>query len=245
MSRVVTAPTTHDLTSIAEAELVARAREHDEGAVREIIRRYNRRLFRAARAIMQDDAEAEDVVQAAYIQAFTHLASFRGDAQFGTWLTRIALNEALGRKRRAHPTTGLDQVELEQRESAQIIQFPLLQVQPDPEAAMGILEIRRLLEHAVDGLPEAFRTVFVLRDVEGLSIAETAAQLQIRPETVNTRLFRARRQLRAAIEDELSLAFSALFPFDGERCVGMADRVVHDLKLAGLPLAPTRPDTER
>ena len=143
------------------------------------------------------------------------------------------LNEALGRVRRQKPTTGLDQVELEQADSAQIIQFPLLQTHPDPETAMARQEIRDVLEQAVDALPDGFRSVFVLRAVEGLSAEETAAQLEIKPETVNTRLFRARRLLRNAIEERLSLAFSALFPFDGERCVHMADRVVAELRRDG------------
>jgi RNA polymerase sigma-70 factor (ECF subfamily) len=232
MARANTAAA-HDLTAVPEADLVARARARDELAVREIVRRYNQRLFRTARAIVRDDGEAEDVVQAGYVRAFTHLDSFRGEAQLSTWLTRIVLNEALGRVRRRRPTTGLEQVELEQDLSAQIIQFPLLQNHPDPETAMSRQEIRELLEQAVDALPEAFRAVFVLRDVEGLSADETAVQLEIRPETVNTRLFRARRLLRVAIEERLSMAFSALFPFDGERCVHMADRVVDELERAG------------
>jgi RNA polymerase sigma-70 factor (ECF subfamily) len=232
MTRANTA-NAHDLTAVPEADLVTRARARDELAVREIVRRYNRRLFRTARAIMRNDADAEDVVQAGYVQAFTHLAGFRGDAQFSTWLTRIVLNEALGRVRRRRPTTGLEQIELEQDLSAQIIQFPLLQNHPDPETAMSRQEIRELLEQAVDALPEAFRAVFVLRDVEGLSADETATQLDIKPETVNTRLFRARRLLRAAIEDRLTSAVGTLFPFDGERCVHMADRVVADLRRAG------------
>ena len=227
------AATARDLAETPEAELVSRAQARDEAAVREIVRRYNQRLFRAARSIMRNDADAEDVVQAGYVQAFTHLNGFRGEAQLSTWLTRIVLNEALGRMRKLRPTTGLEQVELEQASSAQIIQFPLLQTHTDPETAMSRQEIRELLEQAVDALPEAFRAVFVLRDVEGLSGEETAAQLGIMLETVNTRLFRARRLLRTAIEDRLSLAFSALFPFDGERCVHMADRVVADLKGAG------------
>jgi RNA polymerase sigma-70 factor (ECF subfamily) len=222
-----------DLTDTPDGTLVAQALAHEEAAVREIVRRYNQRLFRAARSIIRNDADAEDVVQAAYVQAFTHLGSFRAEAQLSTWLTRIVINEAIGRLRRAKPTTGLEQVELEQATSAQIIQFPLLQTNPDPETAMSRQEIRALLEQAVDALPEHFRAVFVLRDVEGLSAEETAAQLMIRPETVNTRLFRARRLLRTAIEEQLAPAFSGLFPFDGERCVHMADRVVTELRRVG------------
>ena len=170
------AATARDLAETPEAELVSRAQARDEAAVREIVRRYNQRLFRAARSIMRNDADAEDVVQAGYVQAFTHLNGFRGEAQLSTWLTRIVLNEALGRMRKLRPTTGLEQVELEQASSSQIIQFPLLQTHTDPETAMSRQEIRELLEQAVDALPEAFRAVFVLRDVEGMSGEETAAE---------------------------------------------------------------------
>jgi RNA polymerase sigma-70 factor (ECF subfamily) len=223
----------HDLTTTPDGVLVSQALAHSEAAVREIVRRYNQRLFRVARSIVRNDADAEDVVQQGYLQAFTHLASFRAEAKFSTWLTRIVLNEAVGRVRRNKPTTSVEQIELEQNTSAQIIQFPLLQTHPDPETAMSRQEVRALLEHAVDALPDHFREVFVLRDVEGLSAEETAAQLSIKPETVNTRLFRARRLLRTAIEDQLAPSFSGLFPFDGERCVHMADRVVTELKRAG------------
>jgi RNA polymerase sigma-70 factor (ECF subfamily) len=210
------------------------ARARSEAAVREIVRRYNQRLFRAARSIVRGDAEAEDVVQAGYVRAFTHLDGFRGEAAFSTWLTRIVLNEALGRVRRRRQTTGLEAIEAAQiGGGAQIIQFPLLQDHPDPETAMSRREVRELLEQAIDRLPDGFRAVFVLRDVEGLSAEETAEQLGIRPETVNTRLFRARRQLRERLAEQLMPALGALFPFDGARCVHMADRVVADLKRDG------------
>ena len=211
--------------------LVRLAQGRSEAAVREIVRRYNRRLFRAARSVVRNDTDAEDVVQAGYVQAFTHLAGFRGESALGTWLTRIVLNEALGRLRRQRETTGLDAIEAAQAaDGARIIQFPLLQDRPDPETAMARLEVRELLEQAVDAMPDAFRAVFVLRDVEGLSAEETAAQLDIRIETVNTRLFRARRRLHALLAERLSPAFGSLFPFDGARCVHMADRVVAELR---------------
>ena len=222
------------ITGMPEAELVAMARARSEAAVREIVRRYNQRLFRAARSIMRNDADAEDVVQAGYVRAFTHLDGFRGASALSTWLTRIVLNEALGRVRQRRETTGLEAIEAAQAKGgAQIIQFPLLQDHPDPETAMSRLEVRELLEQAIDSLPEAFRAVFVLRDVEGLSAEETAEQLQIKPETVNTRLFRARRQLRERLAEQLMPALDSLFPFDGERCVHMADRVIADLRRDG------------
>jgi RNA polymerase sigma-70 factor (ECF subfamily) len=234
MSERVHEAQVRDLTGTPEAELVNQALARNEAAVREIVRRYNQRLFRAARSIVRNDADAEDVVQAGYVQAFTHLQNFRGDSALSTWLTRIVLNEALGRVRRRRPTTGLEAIEAAQANGgAQIIQFPLLQDHPDPETAMARLEVRELLEKAIDSLPEAFRAVFVLRDVEGLSAQETAEQLEIKPETVNTRLFRARRQLRERLAEQLMPTLGGLFPFDGERCVHMADRVVADLRRDG------------
>jgi RNA polymerase sigma-70 factor, ECF subfamily len=213
---------------LPDAALVGLARNGDEAAIRTIIRRHNQRLFRVARAVLRNDSEAEDVVQASYVHAFTHLAAFRGEARFATWLTRITLNEALGRIRQRRPLTPLDQIDVE-RGSAQIIQFPLPSAEPDPEFEMSRTELRQLLEHAVDALPDIFRMVFVLRDIEGLSVEETAAELNLKSETVRTRLVRARRMLRATIETEISGAFSALFPFDGARCVHMADRVLQQL----------------
>lgn len=213
-----------------EAELVAEALDGSESAVREIIRRNNQRLFRTARAIVRSDSEAEDIVQAGYVQAFTHLRSFRGEAKLATWLTRIVLNEAVARNRRAVAATGLEAVESEQQTGAQIIQFPMLHDDPDPETAMSLVETRAVLEAAIDGLPDAFRTVFVLREVEGLSADETASTLGLNPSTVNTRLFRARKLLRHAIEGDRALPFSALFPFGSARCAAMVDRVVSALE---------------
>jgi RNA polymerase sigma-70 factor (ECF subfamily) len=215
-----------DLEGHTDVALVALARTRSEAAIRTLIKRHNQRLFRVARAIVRNDTEAEDVVQASYVNAFTHLASFRGDSELSTWLTRITINEATERLRRRQPTTGLEHIDLEQGESAQIIQFPTIHAQLDPETEMSRQEIRLFIEEAVDALPDAFRAVFVLRDVEGLSVEEAASYLNIKPQTVRTRLHRARRLMRSAIEEKLTGAFASLFPFDGERCVHMADRVL-------------------
>lgn len=221
---------------LAEADdehLVELARQRDEAAVRLLIKRHNQRLFRTARSIVRNDAEAEDVVQAAYVKAFTHLDGFRGEAQFSTWLTRIALNEAIARLRRRRATTNIDALDrIDTRSSAEIIQFPSITPTPDPETEMARGEVREILERAVDELPQGFRSVFVLRDVHGLSIEETASQLALKPETVRTRLHRARKMLRLAIEARLAGAFSSLFPFDGARCANMADRVLNELRSA-------------
>jgi RNA polymerase sigma-70 factor, ECF subfamily len=210
----------------AEGELVAAARLGDEAAIRALIQANNQRLFRAARAVLRNDAEAEDVVQEAYVRAFGHLAGFEGRSAFSTWITRIALNEALGRRRRQRPTVGLDTLAETSAGSAQLIPFPGAELPASPETEAGRMQMKALLEELVDGLPEDFRTAFVLREVEELSTEETAALLDINPATVKTRLHRARRLIRAGIEERLSPAFSDIFPFDGIRCVNMADKVM-------------------
>ena len=219
-----------DLETYGDVELVNLARLGDEAAIRTIVKRHNQRLFRVARAVVRNDAEAEDVVQAAYVNAFTNLQSFRGEALLSTWLTRIALNEALGRVRRRRPTAGLEAIDVENnRPGGRLLMFPSGLSQADPEVELSRSEMRRVLEQAVDELPDIFRTVFVLRDVEGMSTEETALYLGVKVETVKTRLHRARRLMRTTLERRLSSAFSGLFPFDGARCAHMADGVVRQL----------------
>jgi RNA polymerase sigma-70 factor, ECF subfamily len=218
-----------DQSSLSDTALVRLALHHHEQSIRTLIQRHNQRLFRAARAILRSDSEAEDVVQASYVKAFTHLDGFRGDAAFSTWLTRIALNEALGRVRAQRPSVGIEHIEKQQAQAGgEIVLFPMGSA-ADPETEMSRKEIRVLLEQAVDELPPLFRAVFVLRDVEGLDVEETACHLDIRAETVRTRLFRARRLLRTAIERQARGSFASLFPFDGARCASMADRVMQNL----------------
>jgi RNA polymerase sigma-70 factor (ECF subfamily) len=158
------------------------------------------------------------------MRAFTRLDGFRGEARFSTWLTRIALNEALGRRRRRRETTPLSV--LDAGADAGLAAFPHSLVPLSADSEVGRTEMRLLLEHAIDELPEAFRLVVILRDVEGMSTAEAADQLGIRPETVKTRLHRARQLLRRAIEEKISGSFADVFPFDGARCDNMADRIV-------------------
>jgi RNA polymerase sigma-70 factor (ECF subfamily) len=214
-----------------DAVLVALARQRDEPAIRELIRRNNQRLFRVARAVLRNDAEAEDVVQETYMKAFTKLASFEGKAAFSTWLTRIALNEAIGRRRRQRPTAEIEAVEAAQASSAELIPFPGAAVPMSPEALAARGELGALLEELVDDLPASFRLVFVMREIEDLSTDEVAAFLGINPATVKTRLFRAKKLLRDALEARFAQGFSAVYPFDGVRCTGLADRVVARLAL--------------
>jgi RNA polymerase sigma-70 factor, ECF subfamily len=209
-----------------DAELVRRARGRDEAAIRSIMQSNNRRLYRLARGILRNDSEAEDVVQETYVRAFTHLDSFRGDSSFATWLARIAMNEALGRLRRQRPNvewTSLPPGTLE----AQIIQFPLL-APSDPEKTMAQREIQHVVEHAIDDLPEAFRLVFITRVIEGMNVEETAEMLGLKPETVKTRLHRARALLRDNVEKKIGPVVMEAFPFAGKR---LTDAVLKRLGL--------------
>jgi RNA polymerase sigma-70 factor (ECF subfamily) len=211
----------------ADAGLVQRARNREEAAIRTLMQANNRRLFRLARGILRNDAEAEDVVQETWVRAFTHLDSFRGDSSFATWLSRIAMNEALGRLRRARPNvewTTLPPGTLE----AQIIQFPNSAAE-DPEKSMAQREIRHVVEHAIDELPEAFRIVFITRVIEGMNVEETAELLELKPETVKTRLHRARNMLKENVERKIGPVVMEAFPFAGRRCERLTEAVLRRL----------------
>jgi RNA polymerase sigma-70 factor (ECF subfamily) len=219
------------LEDLDDAALIERARQPDGAAFWLIMKRHNRRLHRVARAVLEDEAEAEDVVQETYFHAFTHLSEFRGEARLSTWLTRIALNEALGRRRRRRPTVDIEAID--------IMPAPLGPRKPDPEEAAAVAEIRRLLEQAVNNLPDPFRVVFVMRDVEEMSTEETALLLGLQPQTVRTRLYRARRLLRRALQDRLAAALTDIFPFAGALCDRLTQSVLDRLGL-GLARVPLR-----
>ena len=190
------------------------------------MRRHNQRLYRTARAIVRDEAEAEDVMQQAYVNAYTHLGQFTGRARFATWLTRIAIYEALGRIRRRARVTEIESM-ADAGEGGVVLQDR----GPNPERQAFIGELRRTLEGGVDALPEAYRSVFVLRDVEGLSTAETAESLDLTPDVVKTRLVRARAQLRRSIWERAGLASRDLFPFHAPRCNRVVAAVMAQLGL--------------
>jgi RNA polymerase sigma-70 factor (ECF subfamily) len=224
------------LEGLDDMILVERARNRDGAAVRLIMQRHNRRLYRVARSVLDDEAEAEDVVQETYTRAFTHLDGFRGEAQLSTWLTRIALNEALGRLRQRRVTVGLGDIDaINDQGEARVIFLPSARQDSDPEAAAARTEVRRLLERAVDDLPETFRMVFVLRDIEEMSTEETASQLGLRPETVKTRLHRARRLLRQSLDRTLSSAVADVFPCAGARCARITQAVLARLEIEPPP----------
>jgi RNA polymerase sigma-70 factor, ECF subfamily len=223
------APNIHAGPSVDDVALAERASHGDQHAFRTIMERHNQRLYRVARSLLRDDSEAEDVVQEVYMRAFAAMGSFRGEASLATWLTRITINEALGRKRKQRPTVELEAVEALQQSTAQIIHFPTM-TDSDPERSAAQHEIRRLLEVSIDKLPEPFRLVFVMRDVEELSIEETAALLRIRPETVKTRLHRARRLLRETLDRHLVSTLKDTFPFAGARCKRITENVLARLR---------------
>ncbi|BCG81195.1 RNA polymerase sigma factor [Mesorhizobium sp. 113-3-3] len=200
--------------------LVQRSLARDAGAFRTIIKTYNQRLYRIARGILRNDAEAEDVVQEAYVRAFASLAAFRGDASLATWLSRIVINEALGRLRKRRRI-----VAMAENPEAQVIRFPL-NPSDDPERTMAQRQILALVERATDSLPDIYRMVFVARVIEGLSMEETADLLGVRPETIKTRLHRARSLLRKALDDEIGPVLLDAFPFAGRRCERLTKAVM-------------------
>ncbi|TIQ28406.1 MAG: RNA polymerase sigma factor [Mesorhizobium sp.] len=214
----------------SDMALVRRALAREAGAFRAIIKTHNQRLYRIARGVVRNDAEAEDIVQEAYMRAFAGLDTFRGDASLATWLSRIVINEALGRLRKRKRVVTMPA-------EAQIIRFPLnqsgLNPSDDPERTMAQRQILGLVERATDSLPDVYRTVFVARVIEGLSIEETAELLGIRPETVKTRLHRARALVRKALDDEIGPVLLDAFPFAGRRCERLTAAVMRRLGFEG------------
>jgi len=199
------------LTSpLSDSEIVARVLAGERRLFEVVMRRYNQRVFRAVRSILKDDDEAQDAMQEAYVRAFMHLGEFRAEARLSTWLVRIAVNEALARLRKGKKTDPLED------------ETEVVGMGRDPEQATNDEEVRAVLEEAVDGLPETFRAVFMLRAVEQMSTSEVAEALDIPEDTVKTRLFRARGLLRDAVIARLEDGESKAFQFLRPRC----DRLV-------------------
>lgn len=202
---------------MGDDELVARAIAGDAHAFEQIMRRYNRLLFRSARSILRNDDDAQDALQEGYLRAWRSLRNFRGDARLSTWLVRIVINEALGRLRRH----GAQVIPLD---TVMDSQEPRMQTEhaQQPEAQAMRAQVRRLVEARIDELPDAFRTVFMLRAVEEMSCEEVAQVLGIPEATVRTRFFRARGLLREGLSRDFDHAIDDAFAFAGERC----DRIV-------------------
>ncbi len=206
-------------------DLVRRALTRDADAFRTIVRTHNRRLYRIARGVVRNDGEAEDIVQEAYLSAFTHLDTFRGDSSLATWLSRIVINKALGRLRKRRRASDVAAAFIQ---DAQIIQFPLA-FRDDPERGMAQRQILQLIEQATDKLPDLYRLVFVARVIEGMSVEETANLLDIRPETVKTRLHRARHLVRKQLDEHIGPILLDAFPFAGRRCERLTIAVMQRL----------------
>jgi RNA polymerase sigma-70 factor (ECF subfamily) len=214
-----------NLSDLTDDRLVELACEHDLTAFEALMRRHNRRLFRVTRSVLRDVSAAEDAVQETYLRAFTKLASYKPTGRFSSWLTRVALNEALMMRRRDRTdTVSLDEIGDEAVVSAEPVNEP-----PTAEQFVEAAHARALLEHAIDALPENFRMVFVLRVVEGLDVRETSECLELNQSTVRTRLFRAQRQLRADLSRRLQGESSEIFDFGAERCDRLVDRVLERL----------------
>jgi RNA polymerase sigma-70 factor (ECF subfamily) len=206
---------------ILDEEVIQRVRAGETGLYEILMRRYNQRLYRVARSILQNDEDAEDVMQEAYVRAYEHLHQFAGEAKFSTWLTKIAVYEALRRVRRHGRTEDLDSVS----EAHSHVMTRATSSTRDPERQAYDHELRLVLERSIDALPEIYRLVFMLRSIEGITVAETAACLDIGAEAVKTRHYRARSMLRKDLEQRAGLVTAEAFPFHAPRCDRVVDAV--------------------
>jgi RNA polymerase sigma-70 factor (ECF subfamily) len=209
--------------AVTDQQLVARIAGGDQTAFENLMRKYNGKLFRIARAILKDDSDAEDVLQDGYLDAYRHIQDFRGESQVGTWLTRIVINQALMRVRKEKRRSVIVPFRGARTDGAERGEADVVDdTTESPSSRVLRAEIRRILERRIDELPLSFRTVFVMREVEDMSVHETAECLGISPATVRTRLFRARGLLRESLARELDIAAVDVFAFAGARC----DRIV-------------------
>jgi RNA polymerase sigma-70 factor (ECF subfamily) len=223
----MTAAALADLAALPDPELARRIAVGDRAAIRLVTERNNQRLFRAAWSILKQRDEAEDAVQSAYLSAFAAIGDFAGRASLSTWLTRIVINEALGRLRAARRRRArLDAGSVVQLDEYREKLMRGSTSGSAPDAALAREQIRARLEQAIAGLPDAFRHVFVLREVEGLSVEDAAEALDILPATVKTRHLRARRRLQEALAPDLKAALTGTFPFAGADCARMTERVL-------------------
>ena len=207
---------------IPDSDVVRRVLEGDTASFELIMRRYNRRLYRIARGVLRNETDAEDVVQDAYIKAYENLGQFQGKGPLSAWLAKITVNKALGRLRGKDIFRGgISLDDPEEREEANYM-ADLISSMPSPEQSAARAELRRLMESAIDALPDAYRMAFILCGVEELSVAETADCLDVEPATVKTRYHRARKILQQHLSSLVDSTAAEVFPFDGERC----DRIV-------------------
>jgi RNA polymerase sigma-70 factor (ECF subfamily) len=215
-----------DYQALEDDALVEQVRCGNQEAFRHITQRHGRLLFRIALGVVGDDTEAEDVVQEAFVSAYRKLATFRGEAPLRSWLISILLNAARNRLRRRHQMVGLEQIDPSALDPYWASQSQSGFGAGDPVSLVARAEIRRLLADAIDRLPDAFRAVYRLRELEECSVEETAARLGLKPQTVKTRLHRARRLLRDALDEILGSMLADTFPFLGVRCASLTTAVM-------------------
>lgn len=220
MPTAASAARTLDDDGLTDLDVIRRVLDGDAPVFELLMRRHNERLYRVARAIVRDEAEAEDVMQQAYVNAFTHLRQFNGTAQFSTWLTRIAVHEALARVRKQGRYQPLDDA------GSPVEAFMTDTRSEDPEKQASTTELRGLLEWAIDQLPDGTREVFMLREVDGASTAETAACLGLTEDVVKTRLSRGRAVLRRALLERTGATVPDVFRFYRPRCDRVVSRVL-------------------
>jgi RNA polymerase sigma-70 factor (ECF subfamily) len=213
--------------ALSDDEVVGRVLAGDRAVFEVLMRRYNQRLYRVARAILRDDSEAEDVMQHAYVQAYLHLGEFAGRASFATWLTKIAVYEALARARRR----SRDRAPAPFAESGEDAMNTLPSSDPDPEQQALHGELRALLESAIESLPQTYRPVLILREVEGMSTADTAECLGLSEDVVKTRLRRARALLRDELLERAGVTAGSAFTFHLSRCDRVVSAVFERLRL--------------
>ena len=210
-----------------DEQLVVRARAHDRAAFELLMRRHNQRIYRVVRSILRGADEIEDVIQQAYLQAFTHLDQFGGNARWSTWVCRIAINEALARIRQRGRFVSIDAASEEAM--ADFSKGP----NSDPERAAAGREFGHLVERAIDELPDIYRSVLILREVEGMTTEETAGVLDVEVDVVKTRLHRARAALRASLENRVGEQMQNAFTFGNERCDRVVAAVLARLNIGG------------
>lgn len=220
-------------TELKDEDVVARVLAGETALFEILMRRYNQRLYRVSRVILRDDAEAEDVMQDAYVRAYEHLHQFAGKAAFSTWLTRIAIHEALARKRRRGRHEELDAL-TQNGDSMSILKSSA----PGPEEGTATTQMRELLEEAIEHLPEAYRTVVVMREVEEMSVADTASSLGVTEAVVKTRLHRAHAMLRKDLYSRTRGSGAELYQFQAPRCDRVVKAVFERIQSSNKPTRP-------
>ena len=222
--------------NLSDGDLANRVAGGSEPAFRLLMRRHNQALFRAARSILRDDAEAEDALQDAYMAAYRSIGTFRGDSKLATWLTRIVVNESLARLRKSRRGAQVIPIDGDADAALTIAEIRMSEESPNPTESDAIgAQSRRLIEAKIDQLPDAFRTVFVMRAVEEMSVEEVAASLDIPEATVRTRFFRARALMRESLAREADRAVASAFSFAGERCDRIVERVIAQFRKTQAP----------